>query len=72
MTEQEYINATDLAKLRSALNILKEIVPENSTIIPTEEFKKVRAEIFHWEIAITKNIMTSEDNSDESKEGGNL
>lgn len=39
MTEQEYIDVTDLVKLRDIKFILRDIIPENSEIIDKDSFK---------------------------------
>lgn len=49
MTEREYIDATDLAKVRSAIAVLRQILPENSTVITRPEYGEVMPVLYHWQ-----------------------
>lgn len=60
MTEQEYIAATDLAKIRHATKILREIVPENSTIIKPELYREIIKQLKRWEIHFERTINIEE------------
>ena len=48
MTEQEYINVSELKLLTSALNTLGEITPKNSNIISPDDFGKIIHELTRW------------------------
>lgn len=56
MTEQEYINATDLQKIRAAKNLLIEVFPINSTIIDLHEMSDIIVILSRWEEGLYKKI----------------
>lgn len=49
MTEQEYIDASDLQKVRIANQLLRQIHPVNSSIIDPQHFRKVILILQKWE-----------------------
>lgn len=57
MTEQEYIDVTDLVKLRDIKFILRDIIPENSEIIDKDSFNSIYAIIGEWEHKLSNKIM---------------
>lgn len=58
MTEQEYIDATNLAKLRSTKNVLRDVLP----MTPAEEtlFRKAMIALTEWEDELTKKVKTKD------------
>lgn len=56
MTEQEYIDVSDLHRIISALKILSDICPENSNIIKEEDFKNVISTMRGWQNNLFKEI----------------
>lgn len=48
MTEQEYIDATDLAKLRIADTIIRDVLPANSSVVDKESHRTVCRIIQQW------------------------
>lgn len=56
MDEQEYINVQELTSIRSAKEILKDIVPANSKIISCDEFISVVQVLSKWESKLYKLI----------------
>jgi hypothetical protein len=49
MTEQEYINTSDLARIRSMIAVSKNIIPANSKIINNTEFYKIMQLLYKLE-----------------------
>jgi hypothetical protein len=50
MTEQDYINATALGKITSAIAVLRELCKENLThVITDEEWSKVTPTLCDWQ-----------------------
>ena len=43
MTEQDYINATNYAHLRSAITSISQVSPGSSDIITGDEYKEIQA-----------------------------
>lgn len=60
MTEQEYIDTTDMQRLRDAQSILSNIVPENSKVIDPVEYRFVFNTIRSWCRQLENNISTKE------------
>jgi hypothetical protein len=56
MTEQEYIDATDLQKVRMIKDILLDITSEISNVITEEEMDIVYPVISIWEQKLTESI----------------
>ncbi len=56
VTEQEYIDLTDLTKVRNAKKILSDITPENSTVITKEDWQKIMTALWKWEKALLMGI----------------
>ena len=61
MTEKDYINATDLNKIRNVNSILNGICIDNQPNIPIEEFNLVRSKLINWAGSITKQITVEEE-----------
>jgi hypothetical protein len=61
MTEQEYIDATDLAKVVAVIKILGEITPSNSSVIPVQQYRDVMATVKRWEMDLFTKIQTYSD-----------
>lgn len=57
MKEKEYINLTDLQKLRIAIIILYDIEPENSSVIEKHKFNKMRRQLVKWQDDLTDNFV---------------
>lgn len=49
MTEQEYIDRGDQFKVECAVDILRDILPENSSIVDGGEFMQVMGILKKWE-----------------------
>lgn len=60
MTEQEYIDVSDLAKLRSAKAILSDITPANSKVIDLYDFSTIMEHLAIWEIELSEKINIKE------------
>jgi len=56
MTEQEYINVKELGTVSAALDVLKNIVPDNSKVIVKEDYQKVMDTIYKWQEALFQKI----------------
>lgn len=56
MTEQEYINATDLAKVRAIMAILREIVVANSIGAIQKDYIEVHQRLDAWHAALTDRV----------------
>ena len=56
MTEQEYIDATDLQKLKSAILILRDITPPNSKVLPSDKFGVVVETLQEWRDELYKQV----------------
>jgi hypothetical protein len=56
MTEQEYINVTDLENTRSAKVALLDIEPGSSPVVDKREWKKIIQILSKWESDLGKVI----------------
>lgn len=56
MSEQEYVDLSDLNRLRHARKILSDIIPENSTIIEEEPFREVMKTLWKLQENLTDEI----------------
>ena len=56
MNQQEYIDVSDRMKIFHALQILSEIVPEQSSVITPSELQHVLAALRYWEETLLKKI----------------
>jgi hypothetical protein len=56
MTEQEYIDTTDLSKVRDVIKILSEITPTISSCIDPLSMDIVREELYQWTEQLSKKI----------------
>ena len=48
MTEQEYIDVSDLQKIDAARRLLRRIVPENSSVVKRGELAVVYRQLNDW------------------------
>lgn len=60
MTEQEYIDVSDLTNVRAMRAILHDIVAENSSVIPQEEYQTVGKLLSRWAEKLHERIHVSE------------
>jgi hypothetical protein len=60
MTEQEYINLTELERVRNAIIILRKITPTISVVIAETEHAALMRVLSAWENALSKEIKTTE------------
>lgn len=62
MTEQEYINSQELARVRCATEILSDIVAENSITITLEQKREIMEALYQWQDRLFKaNKITLKD-----------
>lgn len=57
MDEKDYINATDLQKLKIAYEVLKDIVPTNSPVINSAEHQDILRTMFYWKQELFKLLI---------------
>ena len=60
MTEQEYTDVSDLAKVRMAERTLRDICPENSKVIGKAELAAVIRTLGKWAEKLHERIETTE------------
>jgi hypothetical protein len=60
MTEREYIDATNLAKVRCALACLREIINLDVSTIPPSEHGLVMRTVCDWEERLTEKVKTED------------
>jgi len=48
MKEREYINVSHLRSVRVAEDVLRDIVPKNSTVIQQEDYDRVMTQLRTW------------------------
>lgn len=53
MTEKEYIFVCDLRSVRIIRAVLRDIVSENNSQIPNEEYGQIARTLFEWEQRLT-------------------
>ena len=56
MTEQEYVDSTDLVKIVIMKNLMHDITPENSKAIDPDEHKEVMVKLCEWERKLRHQI----------------
>lgn len=56
MTEKEYINVSDLNRLRQACTILATIIPANSDVIVKEDFQEIMSKLQDWEQELGEDV----------------
>ena len=62
MKERDYINATDLAKVRAAESILRDLLPTISIdAITDEDYGQVMKTLYKWRTALFEAIQGEED-----------
>lgn len=49
MTEKEYIDASDLGKVKCLFSTLKNITPDMSDVINSKDYQKVMKQICIWQ-----------------------
>ena len=59
MDQQEYIDVSDRVRVSTALNILNEIIPEQSSVITPSELQHVLVALQHWETRLFERIKVS-------------
>jgi hypothetical protein len=60
MTEREAINTRELHAMESAINLLRDIVPECSVVIDPEEFQMLRSQLYTWRSRLRATINIEE------------
>lgn len=61
MTESDYIKATALGKVTSAINVLSDMVPENlKDVITDEEYSKVLPTLSKWRDRLRDHVKITE------------
>lgn len=60
MTEQEYIDTKDLARLETAIHALREIVPDNSSVIDVDDLKYVIGHLMEFQSLLREQIEIKE------------
>ena len=56
MDQQEYIDVSDRIRVTNALQILSQIVPEQSSVITPSELQHVLAALRYWEEKLLSQI----------------
>jgi len=56
MTEQEYIDCGDRVRISHTINILREIVPENSSVIDSKDYTHMMIKLTSWEKKLFKAV----------------
>ena len=59
MDQQEYIDVSDRLRVSTALNILNEIIPEQSSVITPSELQHVLVALQCWEKRLFERIEIS-------------
>ena len=57
MDQQEYLNVSDRVRVSIALQILGEIIPEQSSVITSSELQHVLTALRYWEENLLKQII---------------
>jgi len=52
MTEQEYINVSELSIVSSLIKLIDGIVTENSKVIPSSGLADIKKELCRWQIKL--------------------
>jgi len=60
MTEQEYTDVSDRVKVSAALNLLRDIVADSSSVIDKDKLKEVTIQLRNWERDLFKVICLDE------------
>lgn len=60
MTEQEYIDVSDLRCIMNAISCLKEICPESSKIIRKKEYDNIRFTLSKWQQKLLDSVNIKE------------
>lgn len=55
MTEKEYINLTNLSKIRTILTLVRDLFPDE-TVIKKEEIAKIEGALMDWRDSLQKKI----------------
>jgi len=57
MREKDYIAATNLAKVRIAVDVLRDVIPDDGTI-DSEALAVIVARLVRWRIALEKKVIS--------------
>ena len=60
MTEQEYLDVSDLARIRTARQVLRDICPETSQVVDRERYREIHRVLQLWDAALTSGIDVAE------------
>lgn len=66
MNEDDYILATNLAKIRIARGILVDIVPGSSRQIDEKKIRAMISQLYDWEVALHKSISGDDEDDDDN------
>lgn len=56
MTEQEYIDCGDRVRISHMINVLRDIVPENSSVIDLKDYTQMMRKLTSWEKKLFKAL----------------
>lgn len=56
MKEQEYINVSDLTRIRSMIIVGRNIIPENNKVIDKNDFAEIMDRLYTWEQKLSSKI----------------
>lgn len=56
MSEQEYINVSDLARVTSVIKVIGDIVPETSNTIEEEDYRGMLSKLYEWQNELFKTV----------------
>jgi hypothetical protein len=57
MNQQEYLDVSDRMRVSNAMQILAEIIPEQSSVITPSELQHVLSALRYWEENLLKQIV---------------
>jgi hypothetical protein len=60
MTERDYLNASNLGRVTSLMNVLKEIKPQEKDTVPVREFETVMQIVMQWQWRLFQVCKTEE------------
>jgi hypothetical protein len=70
MTERDYLNATNLGRVTSLMNVLKEIKPQDEDTVPVREFETVMQMVMQWQWRLFQICKTEEASPTSSRVAG--
>jgi hypothetical protein len=56
MKEQDYINVSDLTRIREIKHLMQNIIPENSEVILRLDYENMSNLLHKWDVEICKRI----------------